>query len=492
MQNSRDTHQETGPEEPKKGTGFGPVGLIWPIALALIFIVAALDAGSVALALDLEPDGPEAAWLAKGLTALFWLAAAFAVQRWLRVLLWTGIVEARSGVPAPGLLIDMTAALIYIAALIIVLSFVFDLPVTGLLTTSSIVIAVIGFALRNMISDLFTGIALGVERPFSIGDWVELNDGTVGRVTTMNWRATRLLTKEETTVIISNSELATGRFKNYSTPERFFRDEIEIQLDYTVTAWRAERLLKSAIWSVPEVVEVPRESEIRIKEFTESGTVWQVRFWIPDYGSLHRLRYEVQRAILRNMHFSGVHVPAQRIEWRSLPREVPQRDIDFLHAIDLLAPLTDEEVMVINDQMTQHLFKRGVPVVSQGEAGHSLFVVKEGMLSVFVAGADGRETRVGSLTPGAFFGELSLLTGAPRGATVVPEVDSIGFEITKDTLAPILQRRPELAEHLSETLAERQMRTREAFAALDAETGIERRASLTEEFLKGIKKFFGI
>jgi CRP-like cAMP-binding protein len=308
----------------------------------------------------------------------------------------------------------------------------------------------------------------------------------------MNWRATRLLTKEETTVIISNSELATGRFKNYSTPDRFFRDEIEILLDYSVTAWRAERLLKSAIWSVQEVVDVPRESEVRIKEFTESGTVWLVRFWIPDYGSLHRLRYEVQRAILRNMHFSGVHVPAQRIEWRSLPREAPQRDIDFLHAIDLIAPLTDEEILVINDQMTQHLFKRGVPVVSQGEAGHSLFVVKEGMLSVFVAGADGRETRVGSLTPGAFFGELSLLTGAPRGATVVPEVDSVGFEITKDTLAPILQRRPELAERLSEALAERQMRTREAFAALDAETGIERRASLSEEFLKGIKKFFGI
>ncbi len=200
----------------------------------------------------------------------------------------------------------------------------------------------------------------------------------------------------------------------------------------------------------------------------------------------------MQRAILRNMHYSGVHVPAQRIEWRSLPREAPQRDIDFLHAIDLIAPLTDEEILVINDQMTQHLFKRGVPVVSQGEAGHSLFVVKEGMLSVFVAGADGRETRVGSLTPGAFFGELSLLTGAPRGATVVPEVDSVGFEITKNTLAPILQRRPELAERLSETLAERQMRTREAFAALDAETGIERRASLSEEFLKGIKKFFGI
>lgn len=492
MQDSRNSNPTKDAEEPKIGAGFGPIGLIWPIALALVLIVAALDAGSIVGAFDLDPDGVEAAWLTKGLTALFWFAAAFAAQRWLRVLLWTGIVEARSGVPAPGLLIDMSAALIYVAALIIVLSFVFDLPVTGLLTTSSIVIAVIGFALRGMISDLFTGVALGVERPFSIGDWVELNDGTVGKVVMMNWRATRLLTKEETTVIISNSELATGRFKNYSTPDRFFRDEIEILLDYSVTAWRAERLLKSAIWSVQEVVDVPRESEVRIKEFTESGTVWLVRFWIPDYGSLHRLRYEVQRAIMRNMHFSGVHVPAQRIEWRSLPREAPQRDIDFLHAIDLIAPLTDEEILVINDQMTQHLFKRGVPVVSQGEAGHSLFVVKEGMLSVFVAGADGRETRVGSLTPGAFFGELSLLTGAPRGATVVPEVDSVGFEITKDTLAPILQRRPELAERLSETLAERQMRTREAFAALDAETGIERRASLSEEFLKGIKKFFGI
>lgn len=478
------------PEQPRKT--YGPIALIWPLAVTVIAMVAAVESDGLARAVGLEFGQTESLWLYRIVLALFGGVAAFTLQRWLRVLFWNGLIAKRAGVRPPALLVDMTGALIYLGALILILSFVFNLPVTGLLTTSSIVIAVIGFALRTMISDLFTGIALGVERPFRIGDWVELHDGTVGRVIDMNWRATRLLTKEEITVVVSNSELAAGTFKNYSSPERFFRDEVEILLDYSVTAWRVERLLKSAVWSVPAVVEVPRELEVRIKEFTENGILWQIRFWVPDYDIMNGLRYEVQRAILRNLHFAGVRVPGQKMELRSLPKQPPQKDIDFLHAIELLAPLTDEEILVINEHMSQKLFRRGTPVVSQGEAGSSLFVVKEGMLSVYVSGEDGRETRVGSLSPGSFFGEMSLLTGAPRGASVVPEVDSLGFEITKDTLAPIIKNRPELAERLSVTLAERQMRTKAAFAALDSGSSTERRANLAQEMLGGIKRFFGI
>lgn len=492
MQHSRGPVEPevTAPDLPRKT--FGPISLVWPLVLTLVVLVAALEIDLITQSLNFDPTGVEAFWLGRIVLSLFWLFAAFTVQRWLRVLFWNGIVAGKTKVPAPALLVDMTGALIYIATIILVLSTVFDLPVTGLLTTSSIVIAVIGFALRTMISDLFTGIALGVERPFRIGDWVELHDGTVGRVVDMNWRATRLLTKEEISVVVSNSELAAGTFKNYSVPDRFFRDEVEILLDYSVTAWRVERLLQSAVWSVPEVVEVPREPEVRIKEFSSDGILWQIRFWVPDYDTMNGLRYKVQRAILRNLHFAGVRVPGQKVELRNLPKQLPQKDIDFLHAIELLAPLTDEEILVINENMNQKLFRRGTPVVSQGEAGSSLFVVKEGMLSVYVSAKDGRETRVGSLSPGSFFGEMSLLTGAPRGASVVPEVDSLGFEITKETLAPIIMNRPELAESLSETLAERQMRTREAVAAMDTESSSDRRASLAKEMLGGIKRFFGI
>lgn len=470
----------------------GPLTLFWPPLLALGFLALSADPAPITAALGMPAAGAEAQAVEKILLTAFWLTAAFAAQRWLRILVWAGIVEKRAGVAAPSLLVDLSAFLIYLAAVVVVLSFVFDLPVTGLLTTSSIVIAVIGFALRNMISDLFTGVAMGIDRPFRIGDWLRLDDGTVGRVAAMNWRATRLVTKEEISVVISNSELATNTFWNYSAPERFFRDSFTLLLDYSVTAWRAERLFAAAVRSVPEVNAVPREPEFRIIDFQESGILWEIRFWVPGYAESQRLRYAVQRAVLRNMHFSGVHVPGQKVEWRRLEREATPQDIDFLHAIDLLAPLTEAEIEAIDAQMTERLFRRGEPVVRQGEEGSSLFVVKEGILAAQVTDGEGRETKVGTLASGSFFGEMSLLTGAPRGATVVPESDALGFEITKDTLAPILERRPELAERLSETLAERQLRNRAAVAARDDPPETETRAGLARELLSSIRSFFGL
>jgi len=468
------------------------IALIWPMALLLGSAVLMLEAQSIAVLLGGEPDAEPVYWVAPLVQTFFWMTLAFAVHRTIRIIFWERYLGNKTGAAPPQILVQLTGLIVFLTAFFIVLSFVFDVAVIGLLTTSSILLAVVGFALRTMISDLFTGIALGIEQPFKIGDWIELEDGLSGRISAMNWRATRLITREDVTVIVANSRLASEHVLNYSAPHRYFRDEVLITLDYSVTTWRAERLLLSAIWAVPEVTSVPREPEVRIKEFKENGTVWSVRFWIPDYANLHGLRYEVQRQILRNLHFSGVNIPGEKLEIRRLPDDREMRDIDFLHEIDFLGPLTEEEILLICDQMEQRLFKRKVPVVEQGDAGSSLFIVKEGMLSVNARGRDDKETRVGTLTPGAFFGELSLLTGEARGATVVPEVDSVGFEITKNTLGPILQRRPELAELLSKTLAERQMRTREAFAAMDAEAGAKRRQSMAAELLSKMKAFFGL
>lgn len=464
--------------------------LLWPAALACLLLVLVLEETSLIRAFGLEPGDDDAMSAGMAVETLFWVFAAFTVVRWLDLLFWQGYVQKRTGVPVPKLLVDVTSVVVYLAALIVILSFVFDLPVTGLLTTSSIVIAVVGFALRNMISDVFTGVALGVERPFRIGDWIQLQDGKVGRVAMMNWRATRMVTRDEVTVVIPNSQLATEFFSNYSTPEPFFRDEITIVLDYAVTGWRVERLLLSAVLQVLESVELPREPKVRIDTFLAHGIRWELRYWVPDYLERERIRYQVQRNILRNLHFSGIRVPGERIELHTLPREQPQEDIDFLHAIELFAPLTDDELHAIEAKMERRLFRKGDPVVREGEEGSSLFIVKEGSLNVYVEGKDGVETQVNHLAPGSFFGEMSLLTGAPRGATVVPETDTVGFEITKEVLEDIIQARPELAEQLSETLAERQLRTRQAMAELDANTAEQRRRSMATEFLSGMMNFF--
>ena len=120
----------------------------------------------------------------------------------------------------PKLLRDIIWFLFFTLGIIVGLNKSYNVEISGLVATSGIAIAVLGFALRNMISDVFTGIALNIEKPLKYGDWIEIENGVVGRVEEINWRATKLVTREQITVVVSNNHLASTVFKNYSTPKQ--------------------------------------------------------------------------------------------------------------------------------------------------------------------------------------------------------------------------------------------------------------------------------
>lgn len=429
---------------------------------------------------------------------LVFFTGASAVSHALRHYFWDGWVQRSVGTDVPKLLIDLSTFAVWVIALILILAYVFDIEVSAFLTTSGIVIAVVGFALRNMISDVFTGIALGFERPFHMGDWIELEDGTLGRVVEMNWRSTKMITKEEVSVVIPNSFLATHPFKNFNHPEDFWRDAIRVVLDYEVTRHQVERVLLSAVSQVPESATLPRAPQVRIIAYTERGVEWELRFWVPNHADQARVRYEVQGKILRNLHYSGIHVPRGKFEIMNAndPMARPDAirdDTQFLREIGLFRSLQDVELDLIRERMRSRLVIAGDPIVRQGEEGESLFLVKEGYLDVAIQG-EGRAgaIEVGHLAPGMFFGEMSLLTGAPRTATVTPAIDSVIYEIHKDDIRPVLQDRPEVVRALSDALAERQVTNDRTVKSLSERRQVQEKQRIADGFFSRIQNFFGI
>lgn len=425
----------------------------------------------------------------------FWIFLAVSINDLLRIFVWNGVMRRRRGIPAPKLLTQLVGLALWVTTAVILLAVVYDVPVTGFLTTSGIIIAVIGFALRNLIADVFTGIALGIEQPLRIGDWVQFADETPGKVVEINWRAARLETLEEVSIVVPNSQLATNAFRNFSRPDEYWRDEFEIVLPYDVTYRQAERILLSAVAQVPESANVPRKPDVLISDYTERGTEWRLRYWVPDYPRMAMTRYEVQRNVLRNLYYAGIEVPHGKLDMytprRTAARQDEEReDIDFLNGITPLGPLTSEELDELGRKMRRHLCIAGEAVVRQGDEGDSLFVVKEGTLEASIMGDTGLSTVVGRLNPGMFFGEMSLLTGAPRSATVVPSVDSVVFEITHADLEPLMQRRPAMADQLSEVLADRQMRNMRIMSEQAGEGVLDSQVTLAQQFLGGIQSFF--
>lgn len=433
-------------------------------------------------------------WKVQAVQVLGAAAAVFFLCRLIDVAFWNRLATRR-GRPVPTLLKDFVAILFWISAVFAVSSFVFDRNLTALLTASTVFMGVVGLALQRPIMDAFAGVMLSFQGPFDIGDWVKVDDVNIalGRVTQITWRAVYLTTADEITCVIPNHDFVNKPVKIYTRPDFFFQDSIQITLPYSVTSFRAQRILIGAANQVPECSEIPRAAMISVVEYTNSGILWKLMYWCPD-GRVERWRFKVHQAILRSLHYASVSVPAPMLNIQSCemwPHETEQEPVHnkLLQQLPLLASLTDEEFEFLLSRVPTRLCRAGEPILRQGDPGNSLFVVQEGALSVFIKHAGGVDRQVADLRPGQFFGERSLLLGEPRSATVTPRVDSIVVEIGHAAIAPLLKARPELMEFLSKVLAERDA---ENSSLLKQETDktTAARASVAAQILKQIRSFF--
>lgn len=388
----------------------------------------------------------------------------------------------------PKLMRQIIAMVAWLLTCVVVAGAVFDVPLGSLVTTSGMMVAVIGIALKNMISDLATGLSL----PVKVGDWIEVQ-GNIGRVVEVSWRATRLITRDEVTVIIPNTHLMAHPFQNLSQPEPSFRDSFRVTLPADLHPDRAERLLLSAAREVPELAAHPTHPELFATATNERGVEWELRYFVPDAESRPMLRSQVMRNLLRNLTHAGIALPAAMVELhraqQSEAQRLGSRELAFLRGIELFDSLTDNELGKLVESMERLKLPGGLAVVTQGEAGSSLFVLKEGMLEVSIADDSGKNTPVGQIVAGQFFGEMSLMTGAPRSATITTLTDSLIYEITHEALASLLKSRAELVQQLSTVLAERQLRNAPKLNQ-SRPTAEERRQSLTQQLMARVNEFF--
>lgn len=417
------------------------------------------------------------------------------VAGWLG-LAWTGVVAVdmamhratRHANAPPRLVQDMARVLMFGGAAFAILAFVFRQPVGGLLATSGVVVAVLGFALRGIITDVFSGIALNMEHPYRIGDWVQLDGGVVGMVVEMNWRATRLMTRDHTAVVVPNGVVAAGRLINYSFPDRHYRATLRLALPPQLPVEQGARLLMAAVLGTERVLAAPRP-EVQMEGFDERGHVFAVRYWVADFADDTVCRDAVARAVAEALARADTVAAAPRrdVRVRRLAATGTAGGmVEHLHRIGLFRRFSDAELTALAANVEERPFREGERLFTQGDAGGSLLVLAEGVLEVRVQ-VDGAETPLERLRAGDVLGEISLLTGQPRTASVVALTDGLAYEIRKEHLEPILRARPRLAEDLAELMARRQAFNRERLAERDHGDGLPAEAG---DLLARLKAFF--
>jgi small-conductance mechanosensitive channel len=383
---------------------------------------------------------------------IWWLAAA-----WLAVGAFHAVFERR--LRETRIVQDLFSGVVYVGAVFAIISYVFDMPVSGLLAASGVIAIVLGLALQSTLGDVFSGIVLNIAKPYSPGDWVILDDGLQGRVIETNWRATQILTGSNDLATVPNSVIAKGKLTNASHPTKAHGLTIVIRLEPTIAPSRECAILETALLSCNRILRVPAPS-VSIRSLDAAALECEVQFFVSAIENGSEAQNEVFDLVHRHCAAAGIRlapptespiVLAPRLT-RQDPKDIPRR---LLENLPIFVPLSDDERIALAPKLKRRIYKAGEIVVEPGAVAQALAILSSGVL-VALQDRETGEKEVVRLGPGDSFGEAGLLTGASARFKIKALTKATVYEIAKDDLAPILSERPAITAELSHILARRE------------------------------------
>ena len=405
--------------------------------------------------------------------------------------------------PAPKLVRDVVGWLLVLGAFLAGLAAFGVTQLTALVVSSTVISAVVGLALQDVLKNLIAAMALQSERAFASGDWL-LVDGRPARVVDMSWRITHLRDSEGHDLFEPNAALVTQRLVNLGAGDRPVGWSVRVGLPYAAPPQQVKAALLAAARGAPGVVEDPAPRAF-LETYGDSAIQYRLRVWTRGVDHLLRLADGVNTRVWYQLQREGLAIPfpVRTVELHDMGREQPRRDeeerarrLARLAGVELFAALAPEHRERLAAAARRLHYDDGERLVEEGEAGDSLVVIDRGRVRISKRAVDpgsGSGVLLATLGEGAFFGEMSLLTGEPRSATAVSLGGCEVLLLDREAVAPLLAADPAVAETLSRVLAERVAAT-----AVRLESRRERAAAALPEgtdsgsLLRRIRSLFGL
>ncbi|HEU5249006.1 MAG TPA: mechanosensitive ion channel family protein [Thermoanaerobaculia bacterium] len=422
------------------------------------------------------------------------IAAALVLTRLLDYMFFDVAFRLRRKTAAPALLRQIVGLLVFGISLAILFRLILDVRLTGVLATSAVLSVVIGLALQETLGNLFSGLALHLEKSVQVGDMVRSGE-TVGTVEELSWRAMKLRTMEGNILLIPNSIASRERLEVFPRPGRPIARTLTVGLEYDLPPARGREALEAAGRDLAGIAPYP-EPVAYVKSFDSYSIAYELRYWLEDYARFLELDSQIRERVWYRLDRENIRIayPLHRqLRYEAGPFTTPSRREAIEAAIsnvDLFALLSDEARGRLADGAIEKRFAAGEMVVREGDRGDSMFIIEAGRLAVSAHGSVGQSQKLAVLEPGSAFGEVSLLTGDPRTATVRALTEATLLEIDKATLSPILRENPSLCGMLELTMQERRKRSAVALEAARGAEG-ERTEDRTPLRLR-IARFFGL
>lgn len=430
----------------------------------------------------------------------------------LKHIIWDYYFPVKRNVTLSSLLINIINLVINLVCIFGVLKFVFKQPIEHALAATGAFGVVLGFGLQRMVLDLSVGISIDMDKSFQMGNWIHIrhnNLDIIGQIVQMNWRVISVKSSDNKLFQIPNNIFGATIVTNLSRPTVDAEFEVKFIVPFNINEKKVLTIAQFALDSVA-ASDYIFDYKCRIDTTSLDGVTYKIRYFLrPDKMAPGKVRHFIHSALMRffrseNIPFATSFTKTVNDSVKFLANKIDSinhqpnsagvmsyagealQHVDLIKNVDLFAVFDDQKLEHIAEKSTLVKLNKGDMVCAQGDQGQSLYIVKEGFLRVFINKEEGDQKQVGVLIPEDFFGEMSLLTGAPRSATVVADSKVTLLCINVDVLVPLLAENDKFYYYIARTIAERQSQN---LKILNQKEEVKQKNSLIRELEEKIRNF---
>ena len=488
------------------------LGLISSILLAIIFLLLltrsanggphvrhtvlfGLVCGAINLCSKFMP--------AMGLTIVADIFVEISILGWGALLIFlSNLVFFRMILPAlrinaPRILQDMLLALVCIAWGFVRLRHA-GVDLSGLIATSAVITGIVAFSMQETLGNILGGLALQLDNSVRIGDWIKVED-VRGKVINVHWRHTSILTNDGETIVIPNSTLMKSKVDVYSSVDSpLNRRWVRFCTGYSASPALVIEAVEKAICDakIEHVASVPAPQCI-VTNYLDGSIHFALRYWLSnqvlDEGTDSNVRLHLYTCLQRQDFMLArpcldvsltTETEERSAKTEQLHSKIEQR-MKTLASVKLFASLQQSELQLIASTLRDANFTRNDAMTRQGDLADWLYVLVSGKADVWYETNANDRSHLATLSAGDVFGEMGLMTGEPRNATVTARTETECYRIDRNSFEAIVQKRPELANEFARLIDERQFKLT---AAKQEDSALNQNRQAT--ILGNIKQFF--
>lgn len=419
------------------------------------------------------------------------------------------LVIPRLGYHPPSIISDLFFGISIIVLLAMTLSRL-GVDATSIAATSAVVTGILAIGLQATLGNIIGGVALQLDRSIRLGDWIQLENGMQGRVQEIRWRHTVIETRNWDTLVVPNSSLLAANIiilgKRVGEPLQH-RMWVYFNVDFRTNPSHVIEVVEEALQAGPAILNVaidPKPNCICVDfsgENRESYGHYAIRYWLTEIKDDDPTNSLIRKRLYAALQRANIPlaIPAAQLfidnDDSQRREQKEQKNIlermEALNQIDFLSGLSEDERIILARGLQPVLYSKGENVMVQNDKASWLYILTRGRAEVWVE-SGGENSKVADIESPTFIGEMGLMTGAPRAATIVATSDIYSYRLHRGEFQKVISQRPSIIEKISEILAAREFETNSVKSRLNEESKKQKNEQTSVHMFTKISTFFGL